>query len=551
MLKTITDQQQEIINKLMAGMSLEEKATQVQCLQASNMNEEEVRHAILELKVGSLFIGNIDVEKAMEFKGWVEKYNTENPVIVTADLVNGAGSRIDDGTVYPHQLGCVANKDAEAVMEKMGANTSYEGRAYGIHWTFAPVVDLCHNINNAMMHVRTSGTDPNHVLNTCRSFAKGIQSEGHMAATAKHFPGDGTDPRDTHISTLINDLPAEEWWKSYGKIWQGMIDDGVMTVMSGHIALPFYDREYLDGYPSYKGHRPACLSKKLLKGLLRDEMGFEGCVVTDALNMIGFGSHLRRDQYGEALINAGNDLLLWTIPEIDTKSIVNGVNEGRVDIERLDDAVRRILELKARVGLLDDMYESPLLTREVLSEFEAHAQMTADKSPTVVRDALKSLPLDLCPGAKVLTVTAEYIEGKRNGRDANDLIYIDEELKARGFDVTHLVNPSGLNTMMKIADDYDAIFVNIKYPPRYGTIRLYGDSIEVFKGSWWVDNPKVIFTSFGDHSKLFDLPSLHNYVMMYSNYPVSQRAAVKAWLGEIPFEGVSPVHVPELIACQV
>lgn len=551
MIKMITRNQQEIITQLINKMTIEEKATQVQCIQVSQMTEAEVKMAIQDTKVGSLFIGNVNVERAMEIKSWIDKYNNENPVILCADLVNGAGSRIDDGTVYPHQLGCVASDKAAEYMEKMGKNTAFEGRAYGIQWTFAPVVDLCLNINNAMMHVRTSGTNTQHVLKTSKAFAKGIQQDGYMAATAKHFPGDGVDGRDTHITTLVNDLGEEEWRSSYGTIWQEMINDGVYSVMSGHIALPFYDNDYGDVSEKYKGYRPACLSPKLLKELLRDDMGFEGCVVTDALNMIGLGSHIKRTDYGEKLLNAGNDVLLWTIPEIDTPAIVNAVLEGRLSEERLNDAVKKIMELKARVGLLDEFDSEIKMTQQVKEQFQEHAQEVADASPTLVRDELNIFPLQLKKGAKVLTITAEYNEGKRNGRDADDLTYVDNELIARGYDVTHKVNPSGVNDLLKTHDEYDMIFVNIKYPPRYGSIRLYGDSIELFKGSWWVDNPKVVFTSFGDHSKLYDLPSLHNYIMMYSNYPVSQKAAVKAWLGEIGFNGKSPVEVKGLINCDV
>ncbi len=551
MIQKITKEQRQHINTLLAGMSLEEKATQVQCLMASNMTEAEIEKAVTETKVGSLFVGNIPVERAQEIDQWIQKYNSDNPVIVSADLVNGAGSRIDNGVVYPHQLGCVASEQAIENMYKMGKNTAYEGRAYGVHWTFAPVVDLCYNINNPMMHVRTSGTSVEHVLKTTKAFVQGVQEHGYMAATAKHFPGDGVDPRDTHITTLVNDLTEEAWWNSYGHIWQEIINSGVFTVMSGHISLPFYDNGYVDKTKTYRGHRPGCLSKPLLVDLLRNKLGFEGCVVTDALNMIGIGSQIRRAEYGEKLLAAGNDMLLWTIPRIDTPSIVQGVQEGRLSLERLDDAVTKVLELKARVGLFDNKLATLEVTPERYAEFSNHAQKVADESPTLVRDELGIFPLKLALGAKILTITSEYVEGKRNGRDADDLIYVDQELKNRGFEVTHMVNPSGVFELMDIVDQYDMIFVNIKYPPRYGSIRLYGDSIELFKGSWWVDNPKVVFTSFGDHSKLYDLPALHNYIMMYSNYPVSQRAAVKAWLGEIPFAGKSPVTVDGLIECEV
>lgn len=541
MLKEITSKQKKTIEQIMDTMTLDEKIGQVQCVNGSGLPAEEVKKLIETQHIGSFFGGNIEKERLKELHD--STAGARIPVIINGDLVNGAGSRIFGLTAFPQQLGCSAAND-ERLLYEMGRITAEEGRAYGAQWTFGPVIDLCYNLQNPMMHIRTAGDNPDQVLKVGTCYMHGVQDKGYMAATAKHFPGDGYDSRDTHITTLVNSLSRREWEETYGKIWRGMIREGVMAVMSGHIALPFVDPEYEEEKERYKGMRPASLSKKILLGFLRGELGFEGLIVTDAINMIGLGAHMKREEYGPRLLAAGNDMLLWTKPHIDSPAIKEALKDGRISMERLDDAVRRVLELKARVGLLDENPEEPAVTEEDLRRNQKLAQETADKSITVLRDVFGAVPMkNLKPGDRILTITVTFVEGVRNVRDKRDLTVIDDMLRERGFVVDHMVNPDGIGTLSRIKDDYRAIFVNFKYPAKYGTIRLCGDAIAAFKGSWWVEDPKVVFTAFGDPFKIYDLPSLHSYIAAYSVREVSQRAAVRVWLGELEPTGTCPVDM--------
>ncbi|MGF7145879.1 beta-N-acetylhexosaminidase [Anaerotaenia torta] len=541
MLKPITEQQRKKIDGYLTEMTLEEKLSQVQCIMGSSWTAEEIKEVAGKEKVGSIFIGNQTKERFKEIADAAE--GADIPVIICADLVHGAGARMFGVTEFPHYMACSA-ADSEEYVEKMGEITAREGRAFGVHWAFGPVVDLCLEKNNPMMHVRTAGDNTEQVLRMSKAFVKGIQKEGLMAATPKHFPGDGTDARDTHITTLINGLSREDWEKSYGVIWRGIIDSGAMAIMSGHIALPFIDPQYEGEAERYKGPRPATISSKIQIDFLRKELGFEGLVVTDALNMVGYGAHIRREEYGWRLLEAGADMLLWTNPPKDTPFMMEAIRQGKLSEERVNEAVRRVLELKARVGLLEEERIYPAVTEAEFRQNKRLAQEVADKSITIVRDVFHSLPMKhLKPGSRVLTITAQYVEGYRTTRDSYDLVFVDEELRKRGFEVDHLLNPKDSSQLSQIEKDYDAIFINIKYTPRYGSVRMYGDSFLMFQNSWWVENKKVVFTSFGEPYKLYDLPSLHNYVNVYSNTEVSQRAAVKVWLGEIEAAGKSPVKL--------
>lgn len=549
MLKQISDTQRRRIDSILSAMTVEEKIGQVQCLNCGPMPEEEILRNIAENHIGAIYLGNVDYERVLQVSRLAER--SEVPIIRNGDLVAGAGSRIKGLTEFPQYLACSAAND-EGLIRRMGEITAEEGRAVGFHWTFGPVLDLCLNPQNPMMHIRTAGDDPERVLRIGRAFVEGVQGTGYFAATGKHFPGDGVDSRDTHITTLINSLDPETWEKSYGRIWRGIISAGVMAVMSGHIALPFLDPEYDDPSMRYKGPPPASVSRKILLDFLRGELGFDGLIVTDAVNMIGLGAHLRREVYAPVLLKAGNDLLLWTKPYIDNQAILDALDSGDLSVERLDDAVRRNLELKARVGLLDAPRREVPLSQDGLAAHRRVAQEVADRSVTVLRDVYHSVPCgDLLPGSKVLTITLTFVEGVRNERDGKPLGAVDDALRARGFVVDHLENPGEGVNLGTLADAYDRVFVNFKYPAKFGTVRLMGDAIAGMKGSWWVENPKVIFTAFGDPFKIYDLPSLHSYIATYSVREVSQIAAVKVWLGELPPAGDCPVNMKRFLNFEV
>lgn len=550
MLKQITETQRKQIDNYLEHMTLDEKCAQVQCVNLGGKTDEQILDLFRNYTVGAVFCGNMTRKRFMEIEKLFK--HSHFPLLVCGDFVNGIGCRLEGFTQFPQQMACSAANDT-ALIEQMGEITALEGRSSGINWTFGPVSDLCYTPQNSMMHIRTSGDDPDHVLAVSSAFIKGVQKNSYMAATAKHFPGDGIDERDTHITTLINPLSRSQWERTYGHIWRSMIDQGVMCVMSGHIALPCIDSDYHDNSQPYKGFQPASLSKKILIDFLRGELGFDGLIVSDAINMIGLSAHMKRTEYAERLLSAGNDMLLWTIPDLDTPQIKSALERGTLTMDRLNSAVRHVLELKARIGLFES--SSVQLAPITEQQFKLHstvAQKMADESIVVYRDAFHAIPCrDLRKGSRILTISITFVEGIRGKRDGAELDVIDEMLRERGFIVDHMVNPGGMELLCNICDDYDKIFVNFKYPAKFGSIRLCGDAIAAFKGSWWVDNPKVIFTSFGDPFKIFDLPCLHSYIAAFSMRETSQRAAVKVWLGEIEAKGKMPVALDRWLQPQL
>src|SRR5258705_1205655 len=262
------------------------------------------------------------------------------PLLVSADLEWGAAMRVVGATAFPYIMAAGATGN-ERDAYTIGRVAAIEGRAVGIHVNFAPDADVNNNPLNPIINTRSFGEDPKAVARLVRGYVRGLQDNG-MLATLKHFPGHGDTDADSHIG-----LPAIR--VDYARLdsvelvpFRAGIDAGAEIVMSSHIAFPA-----LTGSDD-----PGTLSPAVLTGLLRDSLKFHGLVVTDALEM---GAIVTKYGPGEATVRAflaGSDLLL--IPaDADSaiNSMVAAVANGRITAERLDASVRRVLQIKRRLGL--------------------------------------------------------------------------------------------------------------------------------------------------------------------------------------------------------
>lgn len=573
------------VDEIFAGLSLDERIAQTLNVHAKAMTPDEIVALYEDCPFGAIFYAYRSADDTAAIAEALQSA-ASIPVIGSADLVNGAGSRIEGCTLFPWQM-AVGATDSEECAENMGRATAIEGRAAGIHWTFGPIVDLSINIGNSMMHTRAFGDDPGHVERISRAFIRGVQGAGEMVATAKHFPGDGIDDRDSHICTSINSLEEEEWMRVFAPIWRGAFDEGVGCVMSGHIALP-----WIDPGADYLGPRPATLSSKIQIDLLRNRLGFGGVVISDAIPMIGFSAFAPYEVRVPSNIESGSDMILWPDPNADIPIMKQALDSGVLTESRLETAAKNVLALKLSLGLFESVrtpskngdaagtagYRHSTANRasgaaaEVASGASAHStaapatgaasagattpgapgrpdsalfQQWADdigrRSICIVRNENDLLPLSLEPGAKVLTVSCAFDEDTRGF--VKELSVVDYELRERGFAVEHLLNPGNdvLNTRCR---EFDAIFMNVHVMPRYGTTRMFGQIASIFWNSFWHRHDTVVFTSFGDPYKLYEMPYVPNFVLTFSNTPSSQRAAVATWLGEIEPAGKLPVSLP-------
>jgi beta-N-acetylhexosaminidase len=269
------------------------------------------------------------------------------PMLVSADL-EGSRMSLPFGTEVPNPLGLAAVDDIEATTA-VSTIMAEEARAVGLNWSFTPVIDINAAWRSAIVGTRSFGSDVDRIERHALAQIAAFQAKG-VAATVKHWPGEGFDDRDQHLVTTVNPLSLAEWEESFGRLYRSAIDAGVLSVMSAHIAFPAFVRE-LDPDARAEAFRPASLSRQLTHTLLRERLGFNGLIVSDATPMAGLGDWGPREETVPDLIIAGCDVILFTDDANgDLMRLVKAIADGRLSQERVDDAVTRVLALKAALG---------------------------------------------------------------------------------------------------------------------------------------------------------------------------------------------------------
>ena len=513
------------VERTLASLTIDEAIAHLLCPENRNYTESDWEGLLQKVPLVNLFGSGIPIE-------WLQS-RVRQPLLIAADLEHGAGAHLEDCTNFPWSF-AIGAANSPALTQRMGIATAAEGLQHGVNWTFSPCVDLSFNHNNPVVNIRSMGEDPQRVAKLASVWIEAMQ-KGGLAACAKHFPGDGMDDRDQHLCTSVNSMDVETWWKTYGLVWRTVIEAGVMSIMPGHISFPAYET------PGQPVHRalPATLSSRLQVDLLRRELGFEGVIVSDAAPMIGITSRVREEEEAVRNILSGGDVFLFADPVADFGRLKAAWKRGDLTENRIRQSVRRILVMKARLGLHLPRKPKPAPDS---ARFARDAQLLAEKAVVLYRKNAVT-PIALKPGAKVLTATLRYENGVP--KFSQDLPAVDEELRKRGFEVTHYVNPSH-NELHKVAKDFDAVFINFAIVPHalIGSIRLTGPAIMAFWRAFWLDCPQAVFTTFGSPYHLHELPHLPNYWIAGGPNEVSQRAAVRAWLGEIKPTAKCPVNIP-------
>jgi beta-N-acetylhexosaminidase len=530
MLEPLSEAQQRWVDATFATLRTEDKVAQllIPTLGAYDYRREAVDAFLADRTLGGIFVGIADLDRHREEIAKLQA-GCAIPLVVASDLEAGAGHFVRGGVPFPEPLAVAAANDAQLAYT-LGTAAAREGRDAGIHWTFAPVVDVNVNPDNPIANTRSLGDDPRRVAYLAEAIARGMQEHG-LAACAKHFPGDGVDDLDQHTVTSVNSLSRQEWHRISGLPFRKAIEAGVWSIMVGHIALPAWD----DTQNACGVYRPASISEKLVTGLLRGELGFQGLIVTDDMNMGGVAGYAKRRERTVACIAAGCDILLFPKLPDDYATLVEAVRSGALPEARVDEAVRRMLAFKARLNLHTGELFGPAVAAQEQRSFAEASRQIAAAAIVKVRDLHGTLPIrHLRPGAKVLTITL--------ASGSQDVPEVDSALRARGYHVDHAYNPDDL----RLSDQtfaYDAVFVNFVFKAMWGvqSVRSVGLHNRIFIGGFYSDHPCVVFTSFGSpyHLRMFN--TLPNYLNVHSSCPDSQRAAVQVWFGEAEACGTSPV----------
>jgi beta-N-acetylhexosaminidase len=467
---------------------------------------------------------------------------SEVPLFVTGDI-EGGGHGSSAMLQFPNQLGLAAANDL-ALSARVLSAVCEEAKSLGFNWSFTPVVDVNKETGSAIVGTRSYGSDVEKIIAQARTHIKTLQGHG-IAATAKHWPGEGYDARDQHVVTTINPLGVDAWHEVFGHIYKTMIGDGVMTVMSAHIALPAYAAKH--GMAGLERYRPASVSKLLNQNLLRDELGFNGLVVSDATPMGGLAAWDKRSICVPQVIENGCDIFLFSPnEEQDLKFMMDGLRDGRLSEQRLDDAVTRILGLKAALGLHTktlDQRLPPLADAKMKVKAQNHldvAQAAADQSITLVKDTQNLLPLNIAKHKRI-TLVHRGAPGMFPGMPRKPMSTFIDGLKARGFEIKDF-DPKDFPT----PENTDLLLYVFAVESSLGLSHIYIDwkeeqqSLDGIMARFWNEVP-TLMVSFGHPYYLRDAPRVPTYVNAYSTIEASQHAALSCIIGNQPFTGVSPM----------
>ena len=467
------------------------------------------------------------------------------PLLIGANLEFGGSGIASDGTFFGQQMQAAATGEAENAY-RLGKISCSEGKAVGCNWAFAPVADIDRNWRNPITNVRTYGDDPERVLAFASQYLQAAKEEG-VATAVKHFPGDGCDEVDQHILTSVNSLSCQEWDATYGKIYSGLIAQGTLSVMVGHIAQPAYEKHFDPDAPDQLV--PASLSPALLKGLLREKLGFNGLVVTDSTCMVGFSCAMERSRAVPYSIEAGCDMFLFNKDlDEDYHFMLEGYRSGILSEERLTEAVTRILAMKAALGLhrkeKAELVPAPdalgILQNETHTAWAAEC---ADKAVTLVKDTQALLPLDPDRHKKVLLEILGDFPSNERVLSAFTVL-----LEREGFQVEQYVHEDFNTAKFDVATfraKYDLVIylANVENASNKVTNRLnwftfWGNGNNV---PWFVEERPVLFVSLANPYHLVDVPMIKTYVNCYSNSDVILSALMEKLMGRSKFVGQSPV----------
>lgn len=543
----LTDDQINWVEKTWKEMSLEEKIGQLFCPIIFTKDEEELKNLIHKTHIGGMLYREGPGEELLNAHRVLQD-TSKIPLLTASNLEYGGNGSASEGTYFGRQMLVAATGNVDKAYE-LGKVCAKEGLAVGVNWAFAPVVDLDLNYHNPITNVRTFGSDIDTVVSMGRAYIMAAREEG-MATSVKHFPGDGVDERDQHLLTSVNSLSCEAWDESYGRIYEEMIKAGTLTVMAAHIAMPAYE-EYFDCKPCEK-IIPATLSKNLLQKLLRQKLGFNGLIVTDATPMVGFCCAMDRRHSVPAAIENGCDMFLFNRNlQEDIQYMMDGYKEGLLSDERLEEAVKRILAVKAALNLPEKKAEGTLvpgiqaLTVLNNEEHDKQARECADLGVTLVKDTQNLLPLNPEKHHRVLLeIMGDY---PSNARVCDSF---KSKLEAEGFQVS-VYKPEGFEVMDDTVESfkkkYDLIMYigNIETASNKTTARLTWHTMFGLGNNmpWMVYEIPAMFISVGNPYHLLDAPMVKTYINGYCNSEYVIQAVVEKILGKSKFKGRSPVDV--------
>lgn len=541
----LSEEQIEWVEKTIQNMSTEEKIGQLFVNMVTDRSPEALKEVINTYHPGAIRYQNAQADVLYE-QNKVLQETTKIPLLIASNCEMGGNGGVGGGTPMANGAAIAAIDKEEAAYEVARVGAA-EGSAVGCNWNFAPIVDLTYNWRNTIVQLRAFNDNPDDVIRYAKAFFKGTKTQ-NMATCMKHFPGDGTEENDQHLIMGINEMPCEEWDNTFGKVYKELIEDGVMTIMAGHIALPAYSRKLR---PEIKDAeiRPATLAPELITDLLKGQLGFNGLVVTDASHMIGmFGATVPRKEQVPGAIAAGCDMFLFfNDREEDFGYMMEGYQNGIITEERLQDALHRILGIKAALNLHKLQAEGKLMPdREGLKvvsckEHRAASAKLADQYVTLVKDRDQYLPMtpQKYPRLKLIFIGGEghVVAGQLlKGDDDEVKADIIKQLTEAGFQVD-AEDMTAKGKIEEFKKQYDAVLLILSASgfAQYNTMRIKWDL--PVKQPWYMSEVPTFVVSVTFPNMLIDVPMARCYINTYMNHPEAIHAVLEKMMGKSEFKG--------------
>ena len=560
------------IEETIAQMTLDEKIGHLFVNMGSQRTEEYLTGVLNDYKIAAVRYNPGPAADIWE-QNYILQTKSKIPLLIAANTESGGNGAVTDGTKIGDEIKIAATANPRYAYE-MGKVAGLEAAAVGCNASFAPIMDLSRNWRNPIIANRTWGANVDQVIELSKEYMCGIMEHG-IVPFAKHFPGDGIDERDHHLSFASNPMTKFEWMETFGRIYGEMADAGLPGIMAGHIHLLNVEKE-MHPEREFDDMLPASLNKTLLDELLRGELGYNGAIVTDASHMIGMTASMPRRELLPTAIEAGCDLFLFfNDPEEDLRWMKEGLENGLLSEERLHDALRRTLGLKAKLGLhlFEGRRQEIMLPKEealaLIGRDEAKqlAKEVADKAITLVKAKQEGiLPVNPERYKRILLVEVDGYKGgfgaminagKKRAADT-----LKELLEARGHQVSIWENteariaklpeeerPAAIanvyaskRPIAEITDNYDLIINLVDVNSGGTTQRIIWPAA---KGTpdqpFYVHEIPTIVVSVQHPFALADMPQVATYINAYDGLPVTLEALVAKLAGESAFTGVSPV----------
>ena len=548
----LDDEKVKWVNGTLAELSTEEKNRQMFCPIGGNTEEGFLKSFLEEFKPGAMLYRPMPAAEVQKTHRFLQE-NSKVPMLFGANLESGGNGICSDGTYFARPMQVAATDDPVQAY-RLGVVAGKEAMAVGCNWAFSPICDLDMNFRNPITNVRTFGSNQERVTAFVKEQLKGLREQG-VAAAVKHFPGDGVDERDQHLVASVNSLSVEEYDRTYGAIWKEVVDAGTLSIMAGHILQPAYSKYF---NPELKDEEilPATLSRVILQGLLRGKLGYNGMIVTDATPMIGFNTPMKRSEAIPAALAAGCDMILFNkdIRE-DYQFVRDAIADGRLGMDRVDEAVTRILAMKAAMGLPEQKRAGTIVPGEdalsvvACREHQEWTRQCADESVTLVKDTQNLLPVS---PQKYKRIRLYLLEDRIGGgfKDGEGAIgKVKEKLEKEGFEVTlfdysrpdfHEMFEGGVQD---IRGKFDlAVYVACMDTASNQSVRR-DDWVHLMAADapWFLNDVPAMFISIANPYHLVDAPMVKTFINAYTPTEEVLDQVVDKIMGRSEFKGVNPV----------